>query len=240
MEHEIFETLIDDAWITEPLYEVKSGKEATVYCCRAHERTGLELAAVKIFRPRNHRGFDNEAAYRDGEFVPTRRARLALQKKSKFGRQVQHGTWVSRELETMRALHRAGATIPRPVYGDSEAIVMEYLGDEEGAAPRLHQVRMNADEARGHLDALLANVRLWLRHNFVHGDLSPYNILFWKNQLVVIDFPQACDARFNSNAREFLARDVERVCAYFRPLGVEVDAAAFADCLWRDFENARL
>lgn len=240
MEQEIFESLIDSAWITEPLYEVKSGKEATVYCCRAHERTGLELAAVKIFRPRNHRGFDNEAAYRDGEFIPTRRARLALQKKSKFGREVQHGTWVSRELDCMRALHRAGAAIPRPIYGTSEVIVMEYIGDEEGAAPRLHQVKLDREAAPAHLDRLLADVRLWLKCNFVHGDLSPYNILYHRDRLTVIDFPQACDPRFNRNAQEFLIRDIEKVCAYFRTLGVNYDGRAFAEAMWRDFENARL
>ena len=33
--------------ITCVLYEVKSGKEATVYCCQAHPSTGVERLAAK-------------------------------------------------------------------------------------------------------------------------------------------------------------------------------------------------
>ena len=33
--------------ITEVLHVVKSGKEATVYCCQAHRSTGVELLAQK-------------------------------------------------------------------------------------------------------------------------------------------------------------------------------------------------
>lgn len=241
MEHEeLIEGLIASGWITEALYEVKSGKEATVFCCRAHPRTGESLAAVKVFRHRHHRTFDNEAAYRDGEYIASRRARTALKNKSRFGREVQHGTWVSREAESMKLLHRAGAAVPRFLTGDSDAIVMQFFGDEEGAAPRLHQVRMDPETARTQLRIALGEIRLWLAHNLVHGDLSPYNILWWRERMTIIDFPQACDARLNRNAREFLFRDIERVAAYFRAQGAECDAHGEAEALWRDFEHARL
>ena len=104
----------------------------------------------------------------------------------------------------------------------------------------MHQVKLDREAAPAHLDRLLADVRLWLKCNFVHGDLSPYNILYHRDRLTVIDFPQACDPRFNRNAQEFLIRDIEKVCAYFRTLGVNYDGRAFAEAMWRDFENARL
>jgi serine/threonine-protein kinase RIO1 len=68
----------------------------------------------------------------------------------------------------------------------------------------------------------------------------PYNILWWRERMTIIDFPQACDARLNRNAREFLFRDIERVAAYFRTQGAGCDAAAEAQALWNDFEHARL
>ena len=32
---------------------------------------------------------------------------------------------------------------------------------------------------------------------FVHGDLSPHNILYWQGEAKLIDFPQVSDPRFN-------------------------------------------
>ena len=240
MEHEVFEVLQDSAWISEVLYEVKSGKEATVYCCRGTDRTGLDLVAVKIYRPQDHRTFSNDTAYRDGEYIAEGRSRRALANKSRFGRQVQYGTWVNREWGTMRRLYDAGAAIPQPLHSVEGAIVMEYLGDEQRPAKRLIDVRPPREECVRHLDRLLSNIRLWLRENCIHGDLSPYNILYWRGEVVVIDFPQSCDPRFNRNAEEFLRRDVHNVCERFAHYGVRVDGEAFATRLWNDFMDNRV
>src|SRR5438309_7575984 len=99
--------------ITEVLYTVKSGKEATVYCCQAHPSTGMELLAAKIYRPRNHRGFKNDAVYQEGRVITNGQIRRAVQKKSRFGRQMQFGMWVNHEFEVLTALYRAGADVPQ-------------------------------------------------------------------------------------------------------------------------------
>jgi serine/threonine-protein kinase RIO1 len=52
---------IGDGLITEIVSEVKRGKEATVYCCRASESTGRELLAAR--------------SARDGEEIPPRARR---------------------------------------------------------------------------------------------------------------------------------------------------------------------
>ncbi|MCB0231717.1 MAG: hypothetical protein KDH90_21780, partial [Anaerolineae bacterium] len=41
-----------DNVITEVVARVKGGKEANVYCCRAHPKTGMDLIAAKVYRPR--------------------------------------------------------------------------------------------------------------------------------------------------------------------------------------------
>src|SRR5207245_350234 len=48
---------------------VKSGKEATVYCCRAHPATGAEFLAAKVYRPRQVRSFQNDAVYQQGRVI---------------------------------------------------------------------------------------------------------------------------------------------------------------------------
>ena len=45
----------------------------------------------------------------------------------------------------------------------------------------------------------------------VHSDLSEYNVLWWKDQLYVIDVAQAVDA-MHPRAMQFLLRDCKTVC----------------------------
>jgi RIO kinase 1 len=54
---------------------------------------------------------------------------------------------------------------------------------------------------------------------------------------VVIDFPQACDPRFNSNAFQLLLRDIENLARYFGRFGVTCDAFDLADRYWAVWER---
>ncbi len=230
-----------EGMITELLYEVRRGKEATVYCCQAHPSTGAELLAAKVYRPRNDRGFKNDAIYQEGRVITNGQMRRAVQKKSRFGRQVQFGMWINHEFDVLATLHRAGADVPRPIARTQNAILMEYFGDRERAAPSLQGSELsNMEEARSVFDNLLRNIELWLAHNYIHGDLSGYNILYWQGQAKIIDFPQAVDPRFNSNALFLLTRDIERICQYIARYDLEYDAKRSAGRLRYKFRNAQL
>jgi len=98
--------------ITEVLYVVKSGKEATVYCCQAHPSTGVELLAAKVYRSRNNRGFKNDSIYQEGRLIRDGHVRRAVQNKSRFGREAQFGMWIDYEFAALNALYRVGADIP--------------------------------------------------------------------------------------------------------------------------------
>ena len=63
MSIDVLEPFFDEGWITELIRPVKSGKEATVYLCRAGERTGEELVAAKVYRSLHQRGFKNDSVY---------------------------------------------------------------------------------------------------------------------------------------------------------------------------------
>jgi len=229
-----------EGMITEVLYPVKRGKEATVYCCQAHPSTGLELLAAKIYRPRNHRGFKNDAVYQEGRVITNGQVRRAVQNKSRFGREMQFGMWVNHEFEVLTALSRAEADTPQPIARTQSAILMEYFGDREKAASSLEGTELLREQARAVFDSLMSNIELWLAHNYVHGDLSAYNILYWQDQAKIIDFPQAVDPRFNSNALALLTRDIENVCHYIARYGLVYDGRHIAEQLWHRFRNARL
>jgi RIO kinase 1 len=226
--------------ITEILYLVKSGKEATVYCCEAHPSTGMELIAAKIYRSRNQRNFKNDAIYLEGRAIAEARVRRAVENKSRFGRQAGFGMWINNEFEVLTALSRVGADIPHPIARTDTAILMEYFGDREAAAPSLGGSQLTRDQAEAAFDRLLSNIELWLAHNYIHGDLSAYNVLYWQGQVKTIDFPQAVDARMNSNAFSLLTRDVENICRYFTRYGLDYDGRRIAERLWHRFKRAQL
>ena len=115
-----------------------------------------------------------------------------------------------------------------------------WIGDEDGAAPPLHVVRLDREEAPGVLEALLAQVELFLTHDLVHGDLSEYNVLFWEGAPVVIDFPQAVDPRFNRAARSLLERDVRNLARYFDRYGIRLDWRRRSADLWSRWLNSEL
>lgn len=220
-------------WITEVVREVKSGKEGTVYCCRATARTGHELLAAKVYRPPEHRMFHNRAVYEEGRWIGDRRLELAVAKKTRTGRALGADTWVAREFQALGSLHAAGAAVPQPVARSGQALLMSYVGDLDGPAPLLRHAEVPATEAVPLFRRLLHEVGLWLACGLVHGDLSPYNILYWEGQPTVIDFPQAVEAAANPQARVLLGRDVANLCRWIGRYGVRADAEPLAADLWR-------
>ncbi len=228
------EEFIGEAQITEVLNVVKSGKEATVYRCRAHESLGVPYVAAKVYHSQGHRSFQRAAVYEEGRFFGPGQVRRALAKKTEFGRMAQLASWVDHEFEVLSALNYAGADIPAPFACTDTAILMEYLGDDDDPAVQLQYAELEEDEAQGLLDRALWNVELMMRENVVHGDLSAFNILYHNGRLAIIDFPQAVDPRMNTSAKTLLERDLSNVLAYFarHRVGLDEDAGRMARNLW--------
>jgi RIO kinase 1 len=237
----LLDAFIGDGSITDVLYVVRSGKEATVYCCRGAAEFGGGLVAAKLYRPLERRSFRNDAIYQTGrDAVLSSRTKRALANKSRHGRDVQYGTWINAEYQTMRMLHAAGADVPEVFSRSNGAILMEYFGDEQAAAPMLNRVTLPREQAEKFLRRIIDNITLWLANHLVHGDLSPYNLLYWEDRIVAIDFPQAVDPRINPKARLLLGRDLENVCGHFGKYGIRADAERIANALWANYQTGRL
>src|SRR5262245_44890881 len=93
-----FRTFFEDGWIEEVLFPVKSGKEATVYCCRACPGRGEAYFALKAYRSRQDRNFRNAAVYQEGRILGKARTMRAVRNKSRF----EIGRASSRETENIR------------------------------------------------------------------------------------------------------------------------------------------
>jgi RIO kinase 1 len=133
--------------------------------------------------------------------------------------------WTRREHTILGRLTDAGVRVPHPYGHLRNVLVMEFIGDERGAAPRLKDAVV--DDPAAVYEDLVAQVRKMLTEaKLVHGDLSPYNTLYWDGRVVLIDVAQAIRAD-HPQARQLLERDLANYAKFLGRLGYEVDAQEF-------------
>ena len=232
--------IYEHQWISDVLRKVKGGKEASVYLCKAGTEMSAPFVAAKIYRPRSLRNLKNDAQYRvgrvdldaDGTALWKEADKNAIAKRTSYGEEVRHRSWIAYEFKTMERLFAAGADVPQPYAMEKNAIVMDYIGDESSAAPILNSVSLTAGEAQELLDRVIHNMDVMLANECIHGDLSAYNILYWNGAITLIDFPQIVLPGSNPAAWNIFLRDAVRVCDYFSAQGLRCDARRIAADLW--------
>jgi RIO kinase 1 len=227
-------------WISDVLMRLKGGKEASVYLCRSGPAIERPLVAAKVYRPRSLRNLKNDGQYRtgrqdldeSGNVIVDDGALHAMKKRTTFGEELRHQSWIAYEFQTLEMLHAAGADVPRPYAMEKNAILMDYIGDLDSVAPTLNSVALEPEEVAPLFERVLHNIDLLLAHHRIHGDLSAYNILYWDGDITLIDFPQVVQPESNPAAWSIFLRDVTRVCQYFASQGLKRDARKLAAQLW--------
>jgi RIO kinase 1 len=230
----------DQRWISDVLRKVKGGKEASVYLCRSDAAIQAPLVIAKVYRPRALRNLKNDGQYRtgrvdldeSGNVIVEDGALHAMQKRTAYGEELRHQSWIAYEFQTLETLYAAGADVPRPYTMAKNAILMDYIGDLSSAAPTLNSVRLDPDEVRPLYERVIRNLGLLLSNQRIHGDLSAYNVLYWDGDISLIDFPQVVPPEANPEAWTIFLRDVTRVCQYFSSQGLQCDARKLASELW--------
>jgi len=196
------EAILDAGLATEVRRLISAGKEADVYLC-AYNGAPLAVKAYRLYRT-SHRG----------------------------GRPIKVDTmsWMAaHEFEMMRQAWKGGAPVPAPARRVENLLSIRYLGDEDGPAPRLKDVRLEAPEAT--LEAVLEGVDALARAGVVHSDLSAYNILVHQDRPWFIDFSDAIRVdRTGSvpwvrltDARDELRYGLRALGNYFRKYGLTID-----------------
>jgi RIO kinase 1 len=221
-----------------PLGTLKSGKEAEIFLVeRRFASSGPRLLAHKRYRPRypkkgelREKGFSNSTSYRgdaiytSGWFLPKRdRRALEAGNKSRYGHELEAQLWPMQEWAMLRRAWEAGVSVPHPVERTEDGVLMEFIGDESGAAPKLAQAGLSPDALASAWQQVQSSLVALTMAGLVHADLSAYNLLWWQGRLVVIDLPQAVEFTTNTDAFELLHRDVANVGEWFSRRGVAVD-----------------
>ncbi len=231
------EPLVVDGLVDEVLRQLMSGKEATVYVVRC----GDDVRCAKVYKDANHRSFKKNAAYQEGRKVKNSRQARAMEKGSRYGKQMQEEEWQNAEVDNLYRLAAAGVRVPTPYICSEGVLLMELVVDANGnAAPRLNDVEMSPELAREYHDELLKQVVLMLCAGVIHGDLSEYNILVDEHGPVIIDLPQAVDAAGNNQAAAMLERDVDNLAEYFGQFAPELNGSQYGKEIWGLFEGGLL
>jgi len=229
--------LVEDGLVDEVIRPLMSGKEADVFIVRC----GTEIRCAKIYKEADKRGFKQATQYQEGRKVRNSRRARAMEKGSRFGRKEQEQAWQNTEVDALFRLARVGVRVPKPYGCFDGVLLMELICDETGAAaPRLNDVTMSAEQAIEDHQLMMRYVVRMLCEGLVHGDLSEFNVLVDAGGPVIIDLPQVVNAAANNHAERFLARDVNKITAYYGLYAPEILSTRYADEIWGLYEAGDL
>ncbi|MEM4500050.1 MAG: RIO1 family regulatory kinase/ATPase [Candidatus Woesearchaeota archaeon] len=190
--------LISQHVIDEIDTEISVGKEAVVY----KGKVANEIVAIKIFRVKSC-NFKKIYDYisQDPKFS------VALKNKGKIFLE-----WVKREFRNMLIAYRNNVSVPRPIAHREYVIVMEFIGDD---MPARQLKNHHPQDPENFFKLIIDNYkRLVLDGKIVHGDLSEFNILNYRDIPVFIDFSQGTEVN-SSLGLQLMKRDIEKICRFF-------------------------
>jgi len=184
---------------------ISTGKEANVYYAVAPG--GLERA-VKVYKT-SILVFKDRARYVEGEY----RFRHGYCKSNPRKMVAQ---WAEKEMRNLKRLRAAGLNCPEVMELRQNVLVMQFIGEDGDAAPRLKDVTfLSPDEwLRLYIQCAVSMRRMMQEGKLVHGDLSEFNMLYHAGDLYIIDVSQSveCD---HPHALDFLKRDCVNVNNFF-------------------------
>lgn len=127
--------------------------------------------------------------------------------------------WTQREFRNLMKARDAMVNVPKPIAFTNNILLEEFIGGKD-AAPRLKDFPPEKPEE--FLKKVIDNMKKMWKAGLVHGDLSGFNILNYKNNPILIDFSQATQTN-SPNAMELLDRDIKNIANFFEKQGIKVD-----------------
>mmetsp|Transcript_7872 Transcript_7872/g.15227 ORF Transcript_7872/g.15227 Transcript_7872/m.15227 type:complete len:450 (+) Transcript_7872:3290-4639(+) len=189
---------------------VAAGKEANVYF--AKDAAEQEFA-VKIYKT-SILVFKDRERYVAGEF----RFRQGY---SKHNPRKMVKVWAEKEMRNLKRLRIAHIPCPEPIMVKQNVLMMQFLGTDGKAAPRLKDVVFESNTEEFYKETVKLMRTMYQECRLVHADFSEYNLLYHKDQIHVIDVSQSVE-HDHPHALEFLRRDCTNVNDFFKKNGSDV------------------
>ena len=187
---------------------ISSGKEARVYWARNAKR--IELA-VKIYLTLSAEFRKGMRAYIEGDprFKSVKRDTRSL-----------IFTWARKEFRNLEQASKAKVRVPKPIAVRNNVLIMEFIGKDGVSSPTLKEQRPENPE-KVYTTLLGELEKLYCKAELVHGDLSEYNIMIWRDRPVIFDVSQAVSTA-HPMATILLRRDISNLNRFFSKLDVNV------------------
>lgn len=205
-------SLVNSGTVGELHGAISSGKESVVYHASPGDEDPSELA-VKIFKT-TLTEFKARDKYVEGEH----RFRHSL--KNQNPRKLIR-LWAEKEMRNLKRAEREGLRCPRALVLKKHILVMEFVGSDGKAAPKLAEARLKPKSLSSAYEQCVGMMRkLFINCRLVHADLSEFNMLWHAKQLWFIDLAQGVEWD-HPNAMRFLRDDCLHVTQFFRGRGLE-------------------
>ncbi len=203
---------------------ISSGKEAVIFHAIGAEEEELAIKMYKVSTSNFNAMLDYIIG--DPRFEKIKRDRRSIV-----------SAWARKELKNLKRAFDAGVEVPRPIAIDKNVLIMEFIGRDGVAAPRLRDVPVDILKTDFELEELLLRIISYIqimyeKGTMVHADLSEFNILMKgyverefggvdvEIEPVIIDMGQSTLLQ-HPNADEFLLRDVRNIVTFFNKLGLD-------------------
>jgi RIO kinase 1 len=124
--------------------------------------------------------------------------------------------WAEKEMRNLRRLRAAGIRCPEVVEVRQNVLVMEFMGVDGDAAPKLKDaLGIGPQEwTELYIQCGMTMRRMMQECKLVHGDLSEYNMLYHGGELCIIDVSQSTESD-HPQSLDFLKRDCVNVNNFF-------------------------
>src|SRR3989338_5221640 len=188
------------------LSPISVGKEANVFSAITKDQ---KLVIVKIYRLQTcnfNKMYDYIKLDPRYEHLKKQRRKIIF-------------AWTQREYRNLMIARDAGIRVPTPLTFLDNILVLEFIGDSQ---PALQMKDHVPTAKRKYFDRIVEYIKKYWKAGFVHGDLSSFNILTYKNEPTFIDFSQATTIK-SHNSKELLERDVYNIVTFAKKYGLKLD-----------------
>lgn len=195
-------------------FPISTGKEGNVF---RGVTTENKLVAIKIYRISTST-FKHISQYIIGDprFKSIRKTRQNI-----------IYAWTKKEFKNLERLNKIGIKAPKPIISYNNVLVMQYLGEKNKSAPMLKDVKIENPEEI--YESLIGSIKkMYQKADLVHGDISEYNILYYRSKPYLIDLGQGVLNK-HPNAHEFLKRDINNLVRYFKKYGIKANVEKIFD-----------